>query len=162
MAIPAQKIPEEWDPKNTREGQLRADRITGQILVHHESTGENPVTCGGTFSAFLATREQVYPRRIRELTEEWIPLDYGPLPQRDVGLVLIENRAGKDRRTIPSVQEYNEIQEQLLLVSLRGDSTIDLVVRPGTMQLIGPSENSQILIRSAKGVFSAITTCIPR
>lgn len=121
------------DPNEIQElgpAQSVYNRLTANISVHHEQSGEDPKSFLASFSAFLASDEECYSRR-RKATEEWQQVDTGWL-EGQVGYLLIQNLEGVGQRQRNPVKEE---QQATAMKKLRLRYMGELLPAP-----IGPSQ----------------------
>lgn len=102
-------------PKHRAATELN-DRITVTGFIHHEHAGDKPITISLMASLMLKTIHQPVMRRLEvgpkstNISTEWIPT-------KDVGLIVVENRAGKNMLVNPNKEEKIRIDKQVLLIN---------------------------------------------
>ena len=103
------------------ETRLVRNRATTILRVHHQCLEEGVTTGGTSFDEELETSHDAYGRRL-EATSEWQPLDFGWVPASDVGMVVIENLAGRNLPINPTESEREQIADQVIQVCHGGDA----------------------------------------
>lgn len=66
------------------------------------------------FSNQCASNSLPYSRTI-ELTEDWIPFDYGWIPKEFIGLLILRNE-GVQRQVYPSFEELRNDEQRIILI----------------------------------------------
>lgn len=125
------------------------DRILARIAIYQEHLGEQPFSAELVFHDSTKCQEQPRSSRIT-LSEAWRGINTIDIPPTSVGLVLIENRAGKDRTTIPTEEEIKSLESHVIYMGLEtGDSIVEFaIVRPGRFALVEACNIEKIRLRS--------------
>ena len=110
------------------------DRLTVVLRVHHQYKMEQAVMAGGGYDDMLETSHEAYARRL-QADEQWSEFDFGWIPNKDVGIVVVENLAGKNLQLNPTEEQRKLIADQVLEVKHAGDS-IPLLIPPRAPQAI--------------------------
>lgn len=162
------------EPNQTAAALLRASvrtaaptsqqsRLTGQITIHHEAWGEDPVTGQATFSQVLATLEEPWTRKIT-LGPEWVCVaDLGSWVA-NVGYMLIMNRTGGNALVKPTEEEANALQKKIVGIGYGGTAPTapENLVRPGRFGAIEVFNAKRVWLRSQHEEARATLFLFPR
>lgn len=143
----------------------KKDRLTANLIVHHEHLGDSePTSFQGVFSELLETNTiQPYKRRL-VVPNTWEPLDLGSwFKSNEVGFVVLENRqtccGGEGVQ--PTPEQAEALRHQLLMVSFR-DNILDLLVRPGRFVMFEPECPKAISIKAQHDSVTCMIYIFPR
>lgn len=109
------------------------DRITQITQIYFQHIGEDTVVADGRHSWTTETfdLEPVVRKRLRPKTS-WQPLKFGDLESEDVGVVIIQNRAGVEEGLVQRDEEEKKILlQQKILVRKKNNDSMVLVFRSG-------------------------------
>ena len=125
------------------------DRVTGQVLLHHEHKGSKPTSTQNTFSFVTTNIVQPYVRRL-EIGADFVLLLQGCWVEK-VGLVIIENTAGKGRTGRSPLELQEAVAEQVLELAISSGEAVPApfaIVRPGLVSLLEFTNPESVVIRS--------------
>lgn len=138
---------------------ITKDRITLVLNLYHEHAGDETKERACQVWKELESKDiESYTRRVTA-KPEWKPLDLGWVEPEDVGLILIENLAGKGTHVNPTEEEKEETKKQLLEI---GSESCSLVVSPGWPQFFNPRDVSGWKVRSLHTEFKYRITIFPK
>lgn len=136
------------------------DRATIILRVHHQCQDEGVTTGGCSYDEELETDHEAYGRRLT-VGEEWQPLDFGWVPVEDVGMVVVENLAGRNLRVNPTDDERREIADRVLEVRHEGDAHA-YAIPPRGADSFRSTDPASLRIRSRKGETKYKIMVVPR
>lgn len=122
------------------------DRLTIQGHVHLEHLGSEPLNVPITFSRLTQTMHQPVVRRI-VVPASYTPLPCEWIPANDVGMIVIENRAGKGMLVQPTKEEKELIARQVIEVTTAKDIP-GWMIYPGMIFTAMPSQAGTVLMRA--------------
>jgi hypothetical protein len=136
------------------------DRLTANISVTYESTGEQPQQMSCVFSELLQTESgEAYLRRVI-LNKKWTPLDCGFV--ENPGTLVIDNRAGKFLKKMPSEGERKASAECVIEISYSGDGQVDALISPGRFAILEPADFPSVQFRSRSDETKIFVAVIPK
>lgn len=136
------------------------DRITANLQFYFEQIGEEPVGFESRFSGVVPhTDEEPWQRKFKA-GPEWEPLKLGYLEGENVGVVIIENRAGMGLQTKPTEEERESIQKQVMRVAYDASSP-GFLIRPGRFMFVEPADAAKLIIRSEHGTTKGRLLVVP-
>jgi hypothetical protein len=126
-------------PVQTHPNPLKdKDRITARLVYYHEHHGYAPATAELHYSDFLETFEiEPQTKRMNKVLPVWHPLPIGDLQVEHVGMVVIENLAGRKLSTVPTDEDKARFAKQIIRVRKAGvENGLEIVVKPGRFETI--------------------------
>lgn len=148
-----EEFKEQEEFEGERSGGLRynlqtRDRLTAQVNIYHEHWGEQPVAAHCSTQRFLDTQEQPFQRRIT-VGPEWVPLSraWGTMLE-SVGVILLENRAGRSLMVTPTDEEWEVIQDSVIQVAIQKEAHFPFArIVAGAFLLLEPEEPELLHVR---------------
>ena len=136
-------------------------RMTITSYVHHERSGEQPVTIPLSFSGPLTKHEDVYSRR-KVAGSDWEGLDFGWFSPEDVGLIIIESLVGRYYQVQPTSAELEE-EAMWILELAHVDSLADpYLIPPRLFHKFIHSNPAKLRIRAKAGEINYRIIILPR
>jgi hypothetical protein len=130
------------------------DRITVVSTFNYEHRGDQPYSTQNIFIKTLDSNHEPYSRRV-QVNGDWVPLDLGWVPTKDVGAIIIDNLEGiVTTPTQPSEEERENSKKRIVEVSYAKDSKkADLIYPKGSVQKF-PSDAGSLFLRCQHGTAS--------
>ena len=146
-------------PSSPQERQLAAP-VTGPRLTvlgqtYYQAPDEPPVLVEERFTVPVSGGEQVFTRRL-VVGEEKVAIDFGWL--EDVSLLVIENRGGPPRQTVPTPEEEEEDAARNLTVFF--DDVPAVLIQPRQSARFQPVGN-KLYVRCHGGTTRVTYTAFP-
>jgi hypothetical protein len=134
------------------------DIVTANFQFYYQQHGEDPIQQTCVFSDYCPpSNEEPYGRRIN-VTEDGVLLDLGWLKGKPIGVVLIENRSGKNR--VKPTEEELEDQKKQIIVVTDGDGP-GFKIRPGRFAFVEPVDATTLRLTSLHGTVKAHVLVCP-
>jgi len=139
------------------------DRVTAHVTLHHEQVGVGPTTADHMFQDFLENVDEQPYTRVMKVGVGWQPLEFGWLAGK-VGLIAVQNGAGKNLRTHPTEEEKVAIKATVLEIAAfeNGRDTIICIVRAGRFTVFEYPAPETLRIRTRDHSAKITITAIPR
>lgn len=137
-------------------------RITVTMGVHFQKGPDEPQSTSGAFHFYTESdQEEVYRRRrLKAEQGHSIPLETGWIPIDEVGIVVIENLAGKNLKVNPTEEEQKEFAKQVIDVMFNESSGIE--IKPGQQFPFVPTDPSNVTICCRHGIVRYNLAVYPR
>lgn len=143
-------------PPSPQERQLAAP-VTGPRLTvlgqtYYQAPDEPPVLVEERFTVPVSGGEQVFTRRL-VVGEEKVEVDFGWL--EEVSMLVIENRGGLPRQTIPTPRERNEADRCHVFVFF--NDVPGIIILPGQSARFQPNGLPTLFLRCPPGYSTRVT-----
>lgn len=146
-------------PPSPQERQLAAPVIGPRLTVlgqtYYQAPDEPPVLVEERFTVPVSGEEQVFARRL-VVENEKVGIDFGWL--EDVSMLVIENRGGPPRQTVPTPEEREKDSERILYVYFGEEPGI--VIPPGQSTRFSPTD-ARLYLRCPLGTTRVTYTAFP-
>jgi hypothetical protein len=153
------------DASMTDAHALTKSRIVVKETVYFQPSGDGPISVENGWSAWLATDEQPYCRRMK-VEESWVPLDMGWL--EDCSLIHLHNPA-PTFQVNPTDEEKREASSRIVQIGVMPalplqseQPTPFAVLSPGTSMHLSPFDAKSLLVRCLHSEVRLSLTIIPR
>lgn len=129
--------PSEEDPLKTK------DRMTCNLILHHQHLGSNTVSAEPRYSSLLETFDVEPLCRRLNISEEWQKINLGHILKDQVGVIVFESWVGKHNHVMPTDEEKELFAKQVIRIKLPGGSVLRVV--PGGFQKFEVEGNAALI-----------------